>query len=205
MFLDKILGSKTKINLLYTLVSNPDREFSELELSKFSGVSVSETNRQIKDLIEVGLINMGKYGKTKIYTINKKHFLYKKLKDLFLDLLKIYRKIAKDIADFLSKNYAEVKSVILFGSVARKRIRKDFLENPSDIDILVICDNKKEEIKTSLIRFINSVILPKYGIVSYPIVVTEKEYFDGLKSEKLFINIHAEGEVIYGKKPKRIG
>lgn len=204
MYLDKILGSRTKINLLYTLVSNPDREFSELELAKLSNVSASEANRQVKDLVESGLVTMSRYGKTKVYRINKKHFLHKPLRKLFTDLWKIYRKAAEDLVRHLVKRY-KVSSVILFGSVARGDIREDFTKNPSDIDIVTICKRGKRKIKEWLIKFVNSLILAKYGFVAYPIVLTEREYLSGLKSDGFIIKVHAEGEVIYGKKPKRFG
>jgi len=58
MYLDRILGSKTKVNALATLVSNPDKKFLESELSMESGTSVSEINRQLGDLLKVGIILM---------------------------------------------------------------------------------------------------------------------------------------------------
>ena len=45
MYLDRILGSTTKINALSVLVSNPKRSFMEIELAKESGSPVSEVNR----------------------------------------------------------------------------------------------------------------------------------------------------------------
>jgi len=47
MYLDKILGSKTKINILAILVNAKDKEFAESELAKEIGCSLSEVNRQI--------------------------------------------------------------------------------------------------------------------------------------------------------------
>jgi len=46
MYLDKILGSKTKINLLSVLVAHPERSIVEYELAKEAEVSVSEVNWQ---------------------------------------------------------------------------------------------------------------------------------------------------------------
>jgi Fic family protein len=59
MYLDKLLGSKTKINLLSVLLSNPERSFIESELAKEAGAAVSEVNRQINDLVSIGYFGTG--------------------------------------------------------------------------------------------------------------------------------------------------
>ncbi len=47
MYLDKILGSTTKVNALSVLISNSSRVYLENELARESGASVSEVNRQM--------------------------------------------------------------------------------------------------------------------------------------------------------------
>jgi len=202
MYLDKLLGSKTKVNILATLVNAEDKEFLESELSKEIDCSLSEVNRQIVDLVNCGVVNMKKIGKAKVYSINKKHFLFKPLKILFRDLTKIYRKAAEEITRFVIKKH-KVFAIILFGSLVKGKIRSDFVKEPSDIDLIVITKKEDvEKIKKDLINFINENILSKYGIIAYPIVISLEDYKNSLYHDPFIISVQANGEVLYGEKPK---
>jgi predicted nucleotidyltransferase len=204
MYLDRILGSKTKVNALAVLVENPDKKILEMELAKDAGSSVSEINRQMGDLVNSGLVIMERVGKAKLYRINQNHFLYKSLRSLFRDLQSIYKEIAQTLVSHVAKNH-RIKAAILFGSLAKGRIRSDIVRDPSDIDILVLSEEKNDEIKNDLLDFVNTKISTSYGIVIYPIVMSVREYLQRLKKDQLIIEIHANGEVLYGEKPRRFG
>ncbi len=83
VFLEEVLGSKTKIRILYTLFKRDKESYFEKELAIACGSSVSEVNRQMNSLVEFGLVLYHKEGRLKIYKLNPAHFLYKPLKDLF--------------------------------------------------------------------------------------------------------------------------
>ena len=83
MFLEEVLGSKTKIRILYTLFKREKESYFEKELAIACGSSVSEVNRQINSLVEFGLVHHFKEGRLKIYKLNQAHFLFKPLKELF--------------------------------------------------------------------------------------------------------------------------
>lgn len=204
MYLDRILGSTTKVKALSVLISNPRREFLENELAKESGSSVSEINRQMGELVSSGLVMMKKVGKAKVYQINTKHFLYNPMKKLFIDLQGVYREIASKLVSRLRKH--KPRTILLFGSLARGKIRSDLVKEPSDIDILVIADKKDvEKIKDEMIRYINSEVSLRYGIAIYPVVLSVEEYLKGLKQDQFIIDVHAKGEVLYGERPTRFG
>jgi len=101
MYMDKILGTKTKINTLSVLAAQPERSIIENELAKEAGMSVSEVNRQIKDLVNAGLVIMERTGKAKVYRVNRQHFLYQPLRSIFRGLEDIYREIANKVAKFV--------------------------------------------------------------------------------------------------------
>jgi hypothetical protein len=84
MFLEDILGSKTKIRILTTLFLGDKDSYYEKELALACGSSISEVNRQVHFLVEFGLIIKTKQGRLKIYRLNPAHFLYKPLKELFI-------------------------------------------------------------------------------------------------------------------------
>lgn len=204
MYLDRILGSKTKVNALAVLLEQSNRSIIEIELAREAGMSVSEVNRQIKDLVNSGLVVMERVGKTKMYHINSQHFLFNPLKSVFRDLREVYREVSSKIIEFIKKRY-RIKTAILFGSLSKGTIRSDIVDEPSDIDIIIITENREEvkDVKKSLLEFISSNIVSSYGIVVYPMVLATDEYRSRLSQDKFIIDAHARGEVLYGEKPRR--
>lgn len=206
MYLERLLGTNTKIAVLAVLASQKTR-LTESELAKKAGVAVSEVNRQAVHLVQSGLVSMERVGRSKMYSLNRKHFLVPSLNRLFSDLEGVYLEAAKKIAVFAS-SLKGVEAVILVGSVARAEPRQDLVEKPSDMDLIFIVKRKnhKDAAFERLVAYINGEILSKYGFISYPIVVSKDEYMDGLKKNgRLFIDAQAAGVELYGRKPKRFG
>jgi len=204
MYLDRILGSATKLNALSVLVSDPKRGFMEIELAKESGSPVSEVNRQMSDLVNSGLVLVQRVGRAKVYQINSKHFLYTHLRRLFRSLESVYREVAQKIVSRITKH--EPRAVILFGSLVTGKIRSDIVREPSDIDLVVVADKGDiEKIKDEMIQFINAEISVRYGVTVYPIVLSSEDYVKGLSGDQFIIDIHSKGELLYGEKPRRFG
>lgn len=208
MFLDKIIGTSTKVNVLNFLINNPEKRFIEMDLAKKANASVSEINRQMPDLIESGLVCMERLGKAKLYSINKNYFLVKELKGLFTDLNKVYLNAARKISKFAKSSSKNLEAVILIGSVAVGKVKSDLIKEPSDIDLVFIVENEssKKPLFNSLVSFINREISSRYGFVCYPIVLSRKEYIDALeKKDSFIVKVHVEGVELYGGKPRRFG
>lgn len=203
MYLENVLGSRTKVNALAVLVRNDNRSFLEVELAKEAGSSVSEVNRQIGDLVSLGLVRLNRVGRGKMYAVNRKHFLFKPLKALFQELEKVYRQAAMEIVSHVTKAF-KIRTVILFGSLSRGSIRSDIVEQPSDIDIALVSESKDViPIKKALVSYVNSTLSEKYGISVYPIVMSNEAYVAGLKRGSFVAELHTKGEVLYGEKPRR--
>ena len=204
LYLDRVLGSSTKVNALAALMANPNKTVLEVELAKEAGCSVSEVNRQMKDLVGASIVIMQRVGKGKLYQINTQHFLYKPLSKLFRGLEEVYREIASKITAHITRRH-EVKAIILFGSLVRGKIRSDLVEEPSDLDLIVIARDKEraERVKQDMVSFINSEISMQYGMTVYPIVLSLEEYKTMLEKDPFIIDVHAKGELLHGEKPRR--
>ncbi len=204
MYLDKILGSKTKVNVLSVLVAHPERSIVENELAKEAGTAISEVNRQMRDLIDVGLVIMERVGKSKVYQVNQQHFLFAPLESVFRGLEEIYREIADKVVRFVARK-REVKTVLLFGSLASRKIRSDFVKEPSDVDIMIVVKSNRqtEAVRKDVLDFVSSEIFPVYGINVYPIVLSVEDYVSGLAKDAFIMDVHSRGEVLYGEKPRR--
>jgi predicted nucleotidyltransferase len=203
MYLDRVLGSRTKVNALAVLVMNSEKGFLEVELAREAGSSVSEINRQMRDLVNSGLVGLERVGKGKVYKINHKHFLFRALRGLFRELEAIYKRAASDIVGYVTKRF-RIQTAILFGSLAKGSIRNDIVSEPSDIDIAIVAPAKSiPTIRKALVSYVNSEIADRYGISVYPIVVSAEQYVSGLRQGSFISDIHANGEVLYGEKPRR--
>lgn len=203
MYLDRVLGSRTKVNALAVLVMNSKKGFLEVELAREAGSSVSEINRQMRDLVTSGLVELERVGKGKVYRINRKHFLFRPLRVLFRELETVYKRAASDIVGYVTKRF-RIQTAILFGSLAKRSIRNDIVSEPSDIDIAIVAPAKSiPTIRKALVSYVNSEIADRYGISVYPIVVSPEQYVSGLRQGSFISDIHADGEVLYGEKPRR--
>jgi predicted transcriptional regulator len=204
MYLDRVLGSTTKVNVLSVLINITEQGIIESNLAEEAGVSSSEVNRQINDLITINLVKLRRVGRSKLYFINTEHFLYEPLSELFKSLDAVYLEIANKIKDYII-SVTQVEAVILIGSLATSSIRQNYVSDPSDIDIVVVVneDSKVSTIKNKLVDFNMNEIYPVYGVNVYAIVLTIDIYIDGLSADKFIMNVHTYGETLYGKKPTR--
>ena len=204
MYLDGVLGSKTKVNVLSVLLNSPGQGINEGQLAKRAGVSASEVNRQINDLVTIGLVSHTRVGRSKLYSIKTEHFLYQPLCELFRSLSSIYLEIVNKVKDFVV-SIGPVETVILVGSLTTASIRQDYVSNPSDIDIVIIVDDttNRDYWKKTLVEYTTHEIYPMYGINAYTIVLSKGDYISGLSSDKFIMNLHTHGETLYGKKPRK--
>ena len=204
MYLDRVLGSTTKVNVLSVLINKTEQGIIESNLAEEAGVSSSEVNRQINDLITINLVKLQRVGRSKLYYINTEHFLYEPLSELFKSLDAVYLEIANKIKDYII-SITHVEAVILIGSLTTRSIRQNYVSDPSDIDIVVVVneDSKVSDIKDKLVSFNMNQIYPVYGVNVHTIVLTKDKYIDGLSADKFIMNVHTHGETLYGKKPTR--
>jgi len=206
MYLEKIIGTGTKVAALNVLLNSPERRFLEFELAREARVAVSEINRQMPSVVQTGLVQVERIGKGKLYRLNGNHFLVPPLRKLFADLNVTYRKASEKICKKAVSESVGLEAAILLGSAANGKVRNDISEVPSDIDLVFIVKKAmdKEALFNALVSYINKEIASEYGITCYPIVISREEYLAALgKKERFILNVQNEGVEIYGKRPKR--
>jgi predicted nucleotidyltransferase len=98
------------------------------------------------------------------------------LKELFRSLEDVYKEIAYEVTNFIAllPIMPEVKTIILFGSLASSKVRESFVKEPSDVDLIIVFQNVKQVIplKNGALDFVNSKIFPVYGVNVYPVVLS---------------------------------
>ncbi|MEK6835208.1 MAG: nucleotidyltransferase domain-containing protein [Nanoarchaeota archaeon] len=164
-FIDKIFGSRVKIDLLRSLYRLGNKKWTIRELAKFNDKDHSAINYAIKELEEMNIIYLERHGKSTLITLNNNSILTKLLQVFdFED--NTLNELIKDIKKIVNK---KVISCILFGSIARKE------ENPdSDVDLLIIAKSKKPI--QNLIYDKQKYFIEKYGNILQVQIYTKKQF-----------------------------
>lgn len=130
---------KNHSKIIKVLLERQEEELNICKISKYSKIDYKNTYNIIKDLEKKGLVTVKSFGRTKRVMVNKEiHPLifeaeYDRRQDLFKrnkDFFVIYRRLSELNFPFI---------VLLFGSYAKGRATKH-----SDIDLLIICEKKRE-------------------------------------------------------------
>lgn len=118
-----ILFSTNSQRILDFLLSHPNEEFYDRQISKFTGVSKSGTNYALRELAEAQLVRREKRGRMCFYSIDDQNCLIKHLK--------ILQNIAM-LHPLVQKLKAMSLKIILYGSAAQGKNLSE-----SDIDIFI--------------------------------------------------------------------
>ncbi|MCK4235402.1 nucleotidyltransferase domain-containing protein [candidate division WOR-3 bacterium] len=124
----KILYSTNSQKILDFLLSHPDEEFFDRQISKLADVSRSGTNFALRDLAKANIIKREKRGRMCFYSIDNHDFLIKQLKILQSATL-LYPLVNK------LKSYS--LRIVLYGSAAKGENSVD-----SDIDLFILSRQK---------------------------------------------------------------
>ena len=119
-----LLFSTNTQKALDFLLSHPDEEFFDRQVSKLTGISRSGTNTALRNLAKAHLITRIKRGRMFFYTIDNRDFLIKQLK-ILQNLTLLY--------PLIQKLKTHCLKIILYGSSALGQNSED-----SDIDLFVL-------------------------------------------------------------------
>lgn len=133
-FLDDILSSRVKLDILRAFFKHKTKEFTERALADYIKRCQSPVNYAIKDLVASNVLKMKVIGRANVYALNPESYFVMNC----LRLFEAEEGILAGLTRLIKKELKNTQSVILFGSIANGR------EKPkSDIDLLIVCSNKK--------------------------------------------------------------
>lgn len=186
--LDEVLGNKTKVKLLRGFFTYPEKEFTESELQRIAGIPQASVHRNVKSLLENGLLDRKRIGKANLYSLNKEHILYPLLSSDFAEERNILVELKKVITGAV-KNLSEVELAVLFGSIAKGIERAD-----SDVDVFIVCKGDKSQLEEKLKDLI-SVTRNKFGN-PFSLMIKRCEELKDLKTISIYKEIKS-GKVIF--------
>ncbi len=166
---EKVLGSRVKIKLLRVLCRYPHKKFTIRELSRLMHTAHTPVLKSLPDLQEMNLISMEKHGTANMLFFNTKSILFPILGLLFRNEAGTKLELKKELA----KSLPQAKMIALFGSIPAEMETAS-----SDIDLLVVSNNKRETEKA--IEVLRKEITERFGNLLSPNILTEA----GFKSKR---------------------
>ena len=182
-----LINSPTKLNIVRFLI-NHTASMSEREIASILNVSHMSVNRIMKELAEANFVNNTVVGRTHIWKVNRKSYVYGTLSKIIKTMDTTLAPI-EDLKKTLLQNLpVEIaKKIILFGSVSKRT------EEPnSDIDLFILVKlQKHKDAIESYMEKLALTCLDRYGNVLSPYVLTEKD----MKQKK---NLNLIGDIQSG-------
>ena len=186
--LDEMLGNKTKVRLLRAFFTYPEKGFTESELERIAGIPQASVHRNVKSLLDNGLLDRKRIGKANLFSLNKEHVLYPLLNSNFKAERNLLAELKKMISEAV-KSVAEVEIAVLFGSIIKGMERSD-----SDIDIFILCKGETSKLEDKL-KDLTNISQNKFGNPVSLMIKHERELQD-LKTRSIFNEIK-NGEIIF--------
>lgn len=187
-YMEKLLGSRTKIKILRALHRFPGKDFTTREISRLIGISHTGVLKALKDLEEMNIIEVGTHGKAYLLKLNKESFLAGRILKIFEVEGETLGHLIKELRK--STEGMNVISIALFRSIAKKNE-----DTRSDIDLLIVTRDKINAEKR--ISELQRKFVKKFGNSISPHIMSPEDF---KSREKFTEDILKHSILIKGKK-----
>ncbi len=167
-YLEQVLGNKTVITLLRTMITYRGKIFTVRGLADEANVSTNETALVVHDLEKMGIIKIQPIGRAYHLELNEKSYL---LSEIIEPAINAEKNTMNELIQVLRK-YFDTKKIItaaIFGSVASVEEKID-----SDIDLFIISNNHDHAI--TLVSEASKQVSIRFNGMLSQIIFTEKEF-----------------------------
>ncbi|MDO8639908.1 MAG: nucleotidyltransferase domain-containing protein [Nitrosarchaeum sp.] len=167
-YLEQVLGNKTVITLLRTMITYRGKIFTVRGLADEANVSTNETALVVHDLEKMGIIKIQPIGRAYHLELNEKSYL---LSEIIEPAINAEKNTMNELIQVLRK-YFDTKKIItaaIFGSVASAKEKID-----SDIDLFIISNDHDHAI--TLVSEASKQVSVRFNGMLSQIIFTEKEF-----------------------------
>ncbi len=190
--LDSILDRPSKIKILRVLIS-PGLELTGREVAAEAGIDPAGGARALRELVEIGLLEMRQRGRAHLYRLPQDNLLVSAgLGPLFM----AERSLPGAAFQFLRERFGRrVISAVLFGSYARREET-----HHSDVDVLFLVEGKSEaeQLETDVLS-VASEFSRRFGTAVAPYVKPVSEFLEMARHKvPLVKEILATGRDLFG-------
>lgn len=187
-YLDDVLGSKAKVNVLRALFSHPQMPTTPLQIAASAKASSrTPVLRAVRQLEATGVLTLASHGHAYLVKLNPRNAAYPVLEALFREEGGSWDAFLAGLKALVPRR---ATSCALFGSVLEGK------EGPgSDIDLLLIVPDlsAKDEAQAGLPTFMEA-----YGMPLSWYVLTERE-FERQKGTPVLLSIRRRHALIKGE------
>ena len=189
-YLEQVLGSRSSIKVLRTLVMYKHKVFTLRSLAEQAKISPQEASETLRELAELNIVRLQPVGRAFSITLNERSYI---LERIIEPIVSREGETLKQLIQLLSKHLKrKVISAVIFGSVARREEKRT-----SDIDLFVVASDKEQA--TDAVAESMGEIETVFGSRLNPIVMTRTEFRSKIKSN-LVRDIMQESIHVCGKK-----
>jgi DNA-binding transcriptional ArsR family regulator len=96
--LEKLFSSKTRVDILRLLFSNPDGRYYVRQIAREIRRDISGIKRELDNLDKAGLLTSEKFGNLRYYTVNKSAVIYAEIKSIIAKTVGVQGPIARSLA-----------------------------------------------------------------------------------------------------------
>ncbi|MFH1515727.1 MAG: nucleotidyltransferase domain-containing protein [bacterium] len=164
----------TRLSILRELILSNGKSIHLRELARRTGLDARGVQREVRNLLDVGIIDEEKSGNQKLYRINEKCPVYPELKMLIIKTVGVADEIRKALEPLKNK----IKMAFIYGSIA-----KGNEDSQSDIDLMLVGDVKLEVLFKALSDAHN-----KLKRVINPSTISVNEFKERLTDDEDFIS-----------------
>lgn len=197
----ELLAGDYKKEVLEELVDNPLYSFTINELAEKVSGSYNSVSNFLRELERFDIVGFTKKGGSYLVTYNQDSRYHQSIKDLLRADNKTLENAAREYAEKLfrdcNKEDAQIRSILLFGSVARGTAGPD-----SDIDILVVTepDAEPDRVKEIARKYAQNEVEIENDIV--PVVEDVEQFSKNYREGKRFErNVMKDGFGLKGENP----
>ena len=127
--LSETLFGRTRGAVLSILYGHVGKGFYLRQLARLSNIALGPVQREIRQLVEAGLVSKKTIGTQTLYSANRESPVFREIKGLVTKTVGMH----DVLAEALSSLRDEINLAFVYGSVARSREREH-----SDVDVMVV-------------------------------------------------------------------
>ena len=177
------LFGKTRRAILTLLYSHVDERFYLRQLTRSAGVGMGAVQRELKALVDAGIISRNVQGNQVYYQANSQSPVFKELKSLVVKTAGVGDVLRTTLAPLADR----IDTAFVYGSIARGEERKN-----SDIDVLVVGNVTFAEVTAAL-----SSVQKTIGREINPTVYPLTEFLSKVRAGHHFLNAVLGGEKLF--------
>ena len=179
----KSLFPKTKRTLLALMFLHPDQRYYIRQIEKMTGVSQGALQRELKNLVGIGILRAEKAGHQTFYSVNAANPIYAELYGI---MFKTYA-VEEVLVGALKPHMNKIAAAFVFGSMARGTEAAQ-----SDIDLFVVGAISFGDISAAI-----SAPEERLGREVNIYSLTPEEFADKIRSKNHFVDSVLKAEKLF--------